>query len=390
MSRRGVSVPAVVLGAALTQAGASGAVSASLVTTTVRTAALISVGQSVTPVVSTQAVLLAEEVAQTMFLSKLKVVTVVLLLALATVMGTGLAAYQILAPGPEPIPRAAEATSLEGDLIAEKSKAQNRPVTDRYGDPLPPGAMARLGTVRMRHGGGVCCTAFSPDGRILASGGEDQAIRLWDVATGKPMRALMGHQHQVNSLAFAPTGNTLASASRDGTVRLWDISTGKQLRLFSVEGVTFSCVVFSPDGRTLAASAYRKAIHLWEVATGKEVLQLKKHQAGGVSRIAFSPDGKMLVSAGGEDKTLCLWEVATGRELRQFDTQPCEIFSVAFSSNGKTLAGGGKGGIHLWEAATGKEIQHSPIATVGSHPWLSRSVAGPLLREVTTRSGCGT
>ena len=105
VSRRGVSVPAVVLGAALTQAGASGAVSASLVTTTVRTAALISVGQSVTPVVSTQAVLLAEEVAQTMFLSKLKVVTVVLLLALATVMGTGLAAYQILAPGPEPIPR---------------------------------------------------------------------------------------------------------------------------------------------------------------------------------------------------------------------------------------------------------------------------------------------
>ena len=133
---------------------------------------------------------------------------------------------------------------------------------DRSGDPLPPGAIARLGTTRLRHFGnvhGAFGVAFSPDGKVLASVGEDRRIRLWDAATGRPLRTLAGHEDTISRIAFAPTGKLLASASHDSTVRLWDTATGKELRQLQGPMDGGKCLAISPDGKWLAAAGF---IHL--------------------------------------------------------------------------------------------------------------------------------
>src|SRR6266851_593977 len=92
--------------------------------------------------------------------------------------------------------------------------------SDAYGDPLPPGAIARLGTIRLRHGGQIGSVAFSPDGKILASGAADNLVKFWDPDTGKEMAVLKGHTHTVWSVAFSPDGKTLATGSADKTIKL--------------------------------------------------------------------------------------------------------------------------------------------------------------------------
>src|SRR6266508_1035921 len=97
----------------------------------------------------------------------------------------------------------------------------------------------------------VYSVAFSPDGKMLASGSHEQVVKLWDVGTGNLIRSFMGHRNTIHSVAFSPDGKTLASGSSDHKVKLWDVSTGKLIR--SYDGQDFNAVAFSPDGKTLAA-----------------------------------------------------------------------------------------------------------------------------------------
>ncbi len=221
--------------------------------------------------------------------------------------------------------------------------------------------------------GTITSVAFSPDGKTLAIGdyndGTDGAVQLWDVATGRPIgQPLFGHTLGVNSVAFSPDGKTLASGSDDGTVRLWDVATGRPIGrpLTGHNGHVFS-VAFSPDGKTLASGSDDATVRLWNVATGRPIGQPLAGEHGTITSVAFSPDGKTLAS-GSDDAMVRLWDVATGRPIGQPLTgHTSAVKSVAFSPDGKTLASGSDDAtVRLWDVATGRPISR-PLTGHNGH-----------------------
>jgi WD40 repeat protein len=211
-------------------------------------------------------------------------------------------------------------------------------------------------TITAGHTKGINSVAFSPDGVLLASGGQDSKIRLWDVDTGHSIGKRLGQLSIVDSVAFSPDGTTLASGGEDGLVRLFDVGTGQKTRTLAVRPaiprlVYIWAVAFSPDGTTLASAGGRR-IRLWDVEAGRLTAVFSGHRANSVT---FSPEGTLLAS-GGQDKTIRLWDVETGRNIATLTGHTAAVKSVAFGPDGAILASGGDSTIRIWEVGTGRNI----------------------------------
>jgi RNA polymerase sigma factor (sigma-70 family) len=366
LTRRGVALSAGLLAAAVSRDALAAPVPAGLLHPTVKAGLLALSGRAVTGVVSAQAAALAQGAMNGLFVSKLKTSAALVLLAVTAAVAAGAFAYQTAAvPGPgtsqgeRPTPEA-----LPGQPAAP---ADGR--ATRTNASLPPGALARLGSPRLRAGEGSWgAAAFSPDGKSVVFGGA-----LWDIATGEKrfeFKARPGDR--VGSPTLSPDGKVLAmcgasSSGPGGLVCLWDAATGRELHRLrdTRQGDAFLHAAFSADGSTLATlggfvfdgEAWRPgeggaAVVFWDVATGRRLRAVKGPPFGG-PRACFSPGARHVVAW--TEEAIRRWDVDAGRELPELRGEG--IFSVAFSPDGQRLAAAGVD-LSCWDLASGKRLYH--------------------------------
>jgi Tol biopolymer transport system component len=197
---------------------------------------------------------------------------------------------------------------------------------------------------------------ISRDNKFIISGGDDDDLRFWDVATGKEIKTFKGHTMQVWSVCFSPDGKYILSTGEDQSVRLWDVAAAKELKVFNGHTVIVNRVIFSPDGKRAVSVSDDHTVRLWDIDTGKEVMQFTGHQKP-VWGASFSKDGSKLVTSG-EDNVAIVWDAKTGKELQRYSGHTDIVFTVAVSPDGKHVVSAGRDGVlHLWELETGKEVR---------------------------------
>jgi WD40 repeat protein len=221
------------------------------------------------------------------------------------------------------------------------------------GDHLPARSFQRLGTTKLRHGSRILSLAFSPDGQMLAAGGGNDPVRLWNPKSGELLREI--NEPWVHSLAFTPSGETLVFAGYQKSVRLWSFKLNKEIGRLEGHKAAIKALAISPDTSSIASGSQDGLIILWEWNTKRKVVDLTGH-TDEVTALAFSPDkdGNLLASAG-SDRVIHLWNLETNKSILKLDAG-CGVHAIAFSTDGKTLYSAGDDYlIRRWDVQTGKQ-----------------------------------
>jgi WD40 repeat protein/serine/threonine protein kinase/tetratricopeptide (TPR) repeat protein len=217
---------------------------------------------------------------------------------------------------------------------------------------------AAVGPV-LEHPGTVHAVAFSPDGKTLLTGCADSTARLWETATARPIGSPIRNQGKVMAVAFSPDGKTFLTGCTDGTARLWDATTGLPICPPLVHKNPVMSAAFRPDGKSLVIGCYDGTVSLWSSTTGQPIARHFLHHQGSVESMAFAPDGKtLLTGTGGGDQRARLWDAVTGQPIGPpMDGHRGKVRAVAFNPDGKTLlTGSDDKTARLWDAASNQPI----------------------------------
>jgi WD40 repeat protein len=324
-------------------------------------------------------------------------------------------------------------TAKPGALVAQGAPTDSLASTALIVGALEPKPFSGLA-------GSVSAIRFSPDGKILAAGGQDPFIQLWDATSGQPLKTLKSadtsRDFNLRTIAFTPDGKRVA---KDGPpLVVWDVASGQPLFekwvfnstdsgggqaaiAFSPDGKTLAAgdalslqlldastgaplnvlvdtrsstlkpettatrsLAFSPDGTTLASAGPANAVTLWTISTGQKAATLTG-DAKQINSVAFSPDGKYLAGGGADDITV--WELAappSHTTLVHHSTDHAQVTSVAFSADGKFLAGSSLLGLDLWDVATWKAVPMTTALNQGVLDAFAFSPDGQVLAGVAT------
>ncbi|GHV95709.1 hypothetical protein AGMMS50293_20290 [Spirochaetia bacterium] len=215
----------------------------------------------------------------------------------------------------------------------------------------------------------VFSAAFSPDGECIVSASGDSSIKIWNTGTGEEIRSMeAGETDMINTTVISRNGNLIASGSESGTINLWDLAAGGLIRTFA-HGDSAYCLAFSPDGRFIVSGGREhdignESIKIWGIETGSEAGRLDGH-TNTVFGLAYSNDGSRMVSASG-DGTLRVWDAKTGSTLHVLRGHTAYVYSAAFSADGKRIVSASRDNTaRIWDAETGQELQQVPSAHTG-------------------------
>lgn len=203
------------------------------------------------------------------------------------------------------------------------------------------------------HSQGINCAAYSPDGRWIGTGANDNSIVLWQTDSGRQLRTLNGHRGYIRSIAISSDGKLIASGSNDRTVRVWEVQSGRELAAFDAHDGPVTSIVFHPNGQWLVSGGVDKTIKIWDLSQKKELRTLKNHTAS-VTALAFNQIGTVLVSAAGNEAIV--WDTHSWTEQRTFRRHTAEIVSLAFSQDGNVVASGSvEGSVLVWRVGSDRE-----------------------------------
>jgi WD40 repeat protein len=204
--------------------------------------------------------------------------------------------------------------------------------------------------------------ACSPDGRWLASAGNDKTLRIWNVADGNEAKRIPVDDLLIEALAFSADGQKLASGGTGNTLIVWDVATGEaQLRLPG-HTAAITAIVFSDDGKFVASGSADRSVKIWDLTKGKRFKDLPGH-TDNIEALRFSTDGGFLVS-GGDDKILKVWKTSTGKVFFEAKDNAGRVLSARFLRDGRLLYSDSSGTVKTLDVAA-KRITNSLAARVG-------------------------
>ncbi len=247
----------------------------------------------------------------------------------------------------------------------------------------------------------VRAVQFSPDESLLVTGSSDDGIRSFDTTTWQLRRNLAAGHGMTDCLTFAPTRDRVVAASAgNATVKLWDFTPGRVVYDLKGHNSLVFAIAFSPDGKLLASAGQRTnadgyatcEVMFWEVASGRKVRTISQPTSGMVKSIAFSPDGGLLACGGSRSRgddvpagEVMIWETDSGKESATLEAPPGDVQRVAFSPDGRSLAAASdqlvRGAMVVWDVATGRERYSADALPAGALD-LAYSPDGRLLAVV--------